>query len=55
MNASGAKNALEIILNSKGVKIIAIGIENEETYKKIKELNINLVQGNYTSKVKEEK
>lgn len=55
VNASGAKNALEIILNSKGVKIIAIGIENEETYKKIKELNINLVQGNYTSKVKEEK
>ncbi|MBT0881339.1 EAL domain-containing protein, partial [Campylobacter sp. 2018MI27] len=54
VNASGAKNALEIILNSKGIKIIAIGIEDEETYNKIKELNINLVQGNYTSKVKEE-
>lgn len=55
VNASGARNALEIILNSKGIKIVAIGIEDEDTYKKIKDLNINLVQGNYTSQVKEEK
>lgn len=52
-NTSRAKDSLDIILNSKGVSIIVTGIENEETLKKVKELNINLVQGRFLSEIKQ--
>lgn len=51
-NTSGAKNSLDIILNSKGVDIIVMGIEDELTYQKIKELNISLVSGKFISEIK---
>lgn len=51
-NTSGAKNSLENILNSKGIDIIAIGIEDELTLQKIKDLNISLVEGRLISDIK---
>ncbi|WP_267523685.1 EAL domain-containing protein [Campylobacter sp. MG1] len=52
-NTSRAKDSLDIILNSKGVNIIVIGIENDETLQKVKKLNINLVQGRFLSEIRQ--
>ncbi|MBZ7986619.1 bifunctional diguanylate cyclase/phosphodiesterase [Campylobacter canadensis] len=51
-NTSGAKNAMQTIINSKGVKIIAIGIENSEQKEKLQKIGIEYMQGRYISEIK---
>ncbi|WP_169779689.1 bifunctional diguanylate cyclase/phosphodiesterase [Campylobacter curvus] len=46
------RQSLEVIMNSKDIKLVAIGVENEEQKKKLLELGIMNMQGIYIDEIK---
>lgn len=52
-SSSQSWQALEIIIKSKGIKLIVIGVENAEHKMKLDELGIEFMQGIYISKTED--
>ncbi|BCX79004.1 LapD/MoxY N-terminal periplasmic domain-containing protein [Campylobacter sp. 19-13652] len=46
------KRSLDVILESKGIKLVAIGVENEEQKQKLISFGISIMQGNYIDNTK---
>ncbi|WP_169752767.1 bifunctional diguanylate cyclase/phosphodiesterase [Campylobacter mucosalis] len=46
------RKSLEVVMESKGIKLIAIGVENEAQKAKLLELGISSMQGNYIDDTK---
>ena len=46
-SASEQKISFDAMMRSKNIKIIAMGVENEEQKQKLEEMNIDSMQGNF--------
>ena len=46
-SASEQKASFDAMMRSKNIKIIAMGVENEEQKQKLEEMNIDSMQGNF--------